>query len=420
MRRLGLAVVLMGCFGGGPTPRAGDDVTVAFAIPDTGDCWPSSYLGPIAFTGGSGAVALLPARNTGDPCGMSGSGSVSFVTFALDGDDANIVTSSSALGADTYTNSVGWAGDVPFFVYGRGDDGSGLEEQLGGGNRFVATPGIGVSDSPTNIVGDSSAVYFAIWDPGGISYDDPGFPFGASALSQDIGGGLVVIPAPFDGSGSFVVSITTGPGLCGGMPDCLTANSTTLFLMASGSASGEPSNGPFVIVQVPKSVDAQGSGTAATVFTAIPQNTVGDNLLGATGLAADDAHVAWALAADAGSGDIGCMVFAADADSGSSAQLLATKSFSCDGAAIDSSGVYFAITQPIQAEGGEGIAGLGVGRIGFDGTFSSIATHIPSVYADVSGPRRVYVVNDSLVMVDPHAVGVIPVTAFDGRDDIPR
>jgi hypothetical protein len=426
MRGTLVAIAAAGCFGGNSSTQGPSEATVVFALPDTGStCAPNTYVGDLAFSGGS-AIAVtsqdsLVCMQNGNNQGNQDA-PTSGVTFELAGGGSATFATQPVGGLAR----VAWLGDQPLMAYEGGSVGTdgGVVFQLGTGNPAPVTqPGgtplvLQSNAAPATIVSDGSGAWMAIWPQPIEPFDDSSFPDNQSAFNPSNGGspctggscnGLAI----FNLDGSIRTSfVTAEQWFCNSMPDCLAQSSTTVFGVVRGDGQ---STGMAQIVSFSK-----GSGSADADFQVV--NTVPNTgQSGPTGLGADDAHVVWVLSPDIGDGNaIGCSVFALDLASGSSGQILMTDAFSCDGAAVDGSAAYVAITRPVGTNGnGNTLSGLGIARIGFDQSFASISTGTPDT--TYGGPRRVYVLPGSpeqIVAVDPHAVGVIPASAFDGRVDI--
>jgi hypothetical protein len=422
-----LAIAVAGCFGGNSSNVGPSEATVVFALPDTGTtCAPNSYVGDVAFAGGSAVAVVSPDAQVCNQSGNNQDASTSFVTFQLDGPNTGSgVFATQPVGGIA---RVAWLGDQPMAAFAGGSVGTdgGVDFQLGAGSMMPVTqPGgttltVPGNAAPATIVSDGSGAWMAIWPQPLLPFDDASYPNGQDGFSpQNNNGGCSSNCngfAVFNTDGSIRTSfVSAEQWFCNEMPDCLAQNSTTVFGMVRGD---DQSTGMAQVVGFSK-----GSGNADADFQAFATIPNAGNS-GPTGLAADDAHVIWTLAPDVDQGAIGCAVFALDLNSGSNTQILMTDAFSCAGAAVDSSAAYVAITRPANNSdtgNGDTITGLGLARIGFDGTFASISTGTPD--EPYAGPRRVYVLPGSpeqIVAVDPHAVGLIAASAFDGRTDIPQ
>ena len=432
MERVVTIILVAGCFGGGSDPKPPGDATVAFSIADTGNCTTTGYLGDVSIQGNTGLVVVSPNANI---CNNNGGGNgqtlpTEFVQFDVGGSATTINTQSAGGLA-----RLAWAGTTPFMSWltNNNTGPSFVQAQFGtDAPEPLTLPSGGGQLTPADIVADGNGIWVAIGQVSTPQFDDTDFVnSGESAFngnSNNNGNGDAYGFALFNLEGSAAQAFnTTEQWFSNSMPDCLAQNTNDVYGMARGS-NGNGGNGlAYEIVQFPK---ATGSSDADfTVFAPSQQNNIGAQNVGPTGLAANDDFVVWTLAADLEDGQPACAVFASavpgegsQSQGGTPMTLLSTSSFSCAGAAVDGSAAYVAITKPDQDNnngGGTALSGLGIARLGFDGSYASIATDITGAAYD--GPRRVYVLPgppEQIVAVDPHAIGIIPASAFDGRQDI--
>jgi hypothetical protein len=423
MRRAVAIAVLAGCFGGGPIPLPPSEATVLFGIPDAGDCAQIGYVGDFAIQNDQMLVVVAP-----DAVICNGQPGQATIDQLAIGSAASPVTTVPSQGVQR----VAWAGDVPFIAYAP-QNGNTASYQLGdgtGSNTFQITipPNGGAPPNiPVGLVDDGSGLWMvtvAINDGGtqGAAFDDSEYP-NTSAFSNTSQGDGGLLHIDYAGLQSLAIQTDFGWQYAA-MPDCLAQNSTDLF-GATQDRVGSTGPTPTVtsIVQTPK---GSGAGTFSVVAT-IPNQ---GNSVGVVGIAADDQRVVWTVSTDPRALGGSCQVFQHDlSGSGSAADmLLSSDRFQCAGAATDGSDVYFAIVQSNDIGTGSGgnvnveLRGLGIGRVSLDGnmTYASIATQITGT--PYGGPRRVYIGSDgvSILAGDPHGIGQIQKSAFDGRDDLPR
>jgi hypothetical protein len=431
-------LLLVACFGNGPLPGKPSEATLVFAAPaptDSTRCTNSVYIGDVAFAGGTG-YTLTPIYVPSDCCSSGGcpepSLSLDLTTFeesgalpagmSVTGDPAGQVGPFGAVQPHVATNgaSVAW-------VYT--PDGS-MQLAIGPGQtRFSSVGG-----SPVGLFAPGGmTLYLAIANAsgGGMTggYIDPASPeFPCCTPSPSVASANDAIVQASLGNGMPTVLASNLSLYYDEMVDGLVGNASHAYFVTRGDVA------MGTAAQI-RSLTLAGNAIA-TVHTITFAET---NSAGATqcpsspgcpvpvGIATDtaDAHVAWVVANRASSMNNappvspGCWVFVQDVAT-ADVHVFASERFSCMGAAIDDTHLYFTIVHSEVEDCGGGctapLHGDGIGRITLDGqTFESIAL---GMHGFAAGPRRVYLDGDSLYAVDPLAIGKIAKTALDGKRDI--
>nr|HEX4312724.1 hypothetical protein [Kofleriaceae bacterium] len=406
MRGVALAVALAGCLGGGGTASGPTDATVLFAVVDqnlacntNGQGAHDSYLGGVAI---GSTLAFIATASDAFGCGNDAA-SQSLLEVSLAGGDPG--TSLGSIGPQPPQEAhVAAVGDTPVFAFAMANGGE-LQGQIGSAAAFGIQPPTGGMLYAADAVGDGSGAWIASW--GGFAmmqggFDDPGYPYDQQ-IFQPTGtaSGGTLLRVGVDGTAQAVASLPANQSwACATMPDCLASDGSG-GVLAIASETSQPGQGTLLALPA-----------GATAFTAIEAlTTLADG--GPMGFASDGAHAAWVLADEPNGGQPHCVVVARDLAAGSDTQLLESTAFSCAGAAVDATGAYVAITTYGHGDQGNVIDGLGIGRVEFaTGAFESIATGLSG---EGVGARRLYVVGDTIYVVDPHVLAAIPVAALAGQ-----
>ncbi|HEY3801134.1 MAG TPA: hypothetical protein VGL61_00950 [Kofleriaceae bacterium] len=406
-------LALAGCFGGGPVPSTGADAPLVFEVvpasADTACTGGSTYITSVAFGSDSGYALLYPYGPEDDGCNTNtpSNVAVSVMQFPIDGSrptgqmvgtagmsSTQIARPQIALGSNGPVSLFDTAGQPPTLelaVLGGSPQaltGSGQLGDLAGaaGNYALAV----ASQQPSDPM---SPIY-----PCCESDDMQSTP--AQLLQYTIAGTQVTATPPL-----MLTAIAAGE-----LPSAIAANSTAAFYIL-------PKQAGFGI----EAVTGSDTTELATISPTLGSTPVG--------LAADDAHLAWAFAQDATQTPLatGCQIWiVGDAPLGSANpvdSIFQSSSFSCMDLALDPNAVYFTIVDEEVDAGCDGctpnLHGVGIGRVDFTmHTFSSIAF---DVEAPASGPRRIYTTQsdpDDVFVADPLVIAKISKMAFAGRTDI--
>lgn len=415
MRTLPLLVLGLGaCFGEGPIPSNPTEATVLYGVPSSISECNGSYVGSVAIGPGTDAYVVAQPYKP-HQCGTSSSPvplSVEVFQKAakLDpvilGDAGNADESFAATLHAPRVSAVGvWAYEAT------GSDGRDL--------GIMVDPSLGLVQAstqrtfPAGIVTDSTSVFIAGWQTGGGRYgvDHPDYPCCGPVTPQNPDGGTNTLTTIPIGGGSPTTLPVAPKYACESMSECLAANTSSLFY----TEHAEPGH-VATITRFPK------TGTAAAEQALIGTvDATGVNKVAPVGLVASDSHVVWSVSADyelQRSDDPVppslCIITAHDLTTQVTTVLLSTTEFSCMHASLDTGFVYFAI---VSIAGGH-LHGDGIGRVSIaDQTFESLALGIEG---DSAGPRRVYVVDDLMYLVDPFAVASVKKSALDGKQDFAK
>jgi hypothetical protein len=405
------AIALAGCFGAGPVPAEPSDATIVFVAPtpDANNvCTTSTYVTSLAFGSNSGFAALYGYQpNNNDNCnsGTTPTVPVDILAFPLDGTspEGHVVAMAGMSNMQILPPLLtsGPSGVIAFFNTPGQPIGSPNAVSPGGSIQMLQSGG-GYIIGASSLAFATTNAFMGTSDP-----MNPQYPCCGGNNGNPQSPPASVVPFQLGGSGTIQLGTPAGEPLAfGELPSAIASNSASTFFVATGSGS-------FAIDQL-------ATGTTSTL-TSMPAA----NGFRPVGLVADDAHVAWALAQDAQTTPLmpGCQIgYANVGGSGGSNALFGGQDISCMGLAIDPQAVYFAIVESVTPADCGGcqpvLHGLGIGRVDFNGMFSSIAFDIANAS---SGPRRVFTTPDDpmdIFVLDPMVVVKIPKMAFAGRQDI--
>ncbi len=405
-----------GCFGDGPVPGLPEKATILYTVsPPTSACSVASYIGPAAIGPATdGYVLALPYFRDNRNCDNGGSqppqNPVNVQKFHT-----------AAPGAEALDPPFISDGLTPPRVSSRG---VWAYKEITPTNIIQVAPAVGTlpsnpgDQSPAGIVADDTSVYVASWSQtpdNKAEVNNPNYPCcGAFSLvaggGRTIGFGISKLPRAGGQSTLLPVSPLFA---CESMSECLVGNTSSLFYMAYV----EPAH-VATVTRFPKTGTSVGEAT--TIGTV--ENT-GPGKIVPVGLAADDAHVVWSasvayemVAPDDPQPQPLCVITAQDLATQATTVLLSTTEFSCMHASIAGGFVYFAIVSIAGAR--SHMHGDGVGRVSLtDQTFESLAL---GVGGDGAGPRRVYVVDHTMYLVDPFAVAAVETSTLDGTHDFAK
>jgi hypothetical protein len=409
-----LGLILGGCFGKGPLPSDPTGATVVFRVapaPPGKACTDSRYIGSVAIGPGSKGylTELMYVPHDGNCIGAPMPTDATAFSFATDG-----------------------AGDI---------HGTSITRPLGvSGGNGVERPRVAVD-------GTGNPVWFYYESPGGLAIDSSAS--GQISVDQPPNSSPLTVGVVADASDFYVGIQAMGEG---GHPDpdnptfpCCdprigSGNTGAIWRISADGATKTPLATPYLFSDVAEhgmvvtSSDVlylehangggPGIGAVAKDSSTMPRMMWGASQatgLLPVGLAADATDVVWTVSADFVN-DLNashCEVWMTSAamPMPPPGPLFKTDAFSCMDAAIDGTYVYFTMVHVEQSnEMSPPIHGDGIARVSLDsGQLEDVLFKMSGAGA---GPRRIYIDNDNLLVVDPLAIARIPKGALDGRQDV--
>ena len=415
MRTLPLFALGFGaCFGEGPIPSNPTEATVLYTAPSPSFECNGAYVGSVAIGPGTDAYVVAQPFTT-NQCGTSPPPvplSVEVFQKAAKLDPVILGDAGKADASFATTLHAPRVSAVGIWAYeATGSDGLDL--------GIMVDPSLGLVQAstqrtfPAGIITDATSVFVAGWQAGGGRYgvDHPDYPCCGPVGPQNPDGGANTLTTIPIGGGSPTPLPVAPTYACESMSECLAANTSSLFYMEHA----EPGH-VAKITRFPK------TGTAAAEQAMIGTvDAIGVNKVAPVGLVASDSHVVWSVSteyelqrSDDPVPPSLCIITAYDLTTEVTTVLLSTTEFSCMHASLDTGFVYFAIVSIV----GGHLHGDGIGRVAIaEQTFESLALGIEG---DSAGPRRVYVVDDSMYLVDPFTVVAVKKSALDGKQDFAR
>jgi hypothetical protein len=403
-----LALVLAGCFAGGPVPSTGSDAPIVFQSSLPSGC-NGTYITSLAFGSDSGYALIYPYGLETDGCDATtpSNVSVAVMQFLIDGSQP-LGQMAGAAGMSNMQIA------PPQITFGANGPVWAFETPGNPATIYVGSPGVSPqqlgSDQTGDLVGAAGDYIAAASGHQPIDPMSPNYPCCTSGNQQNSVGTLTQYT--IEGTQVSVMPPATLPAIMlGELPSAIAANSSAVFYV-------EPKQPGIGIEAL--------SGGATTELATISQTLP----TGSTpvGLAADDQHVAWALAQDATQTPLamGCQIWFVDdnplSSTGTVTSLFSSSNLSCMSLAIDPNAVYFTIVDEV-ADNNNGsqpyLHGVGIGRVDFAmHMFSSIAFDVAAL---ASGPRRIFTTQsdpNDVFVVDPLVVAKISKMSFAGRTDI--
>lgn len=200
--------------------------------------------------------------------------------------------------------------------------------------------------------------------------------------------------------------------ICDQPKSCLVQNSTSVFYLAYSKLRS-------YVGSLPK---ANPTGPESVIDEIVTNTETAES-----GLAADDAHVAWSTSTlfdrlpTTGTGG-SCRIFwRAASGAGTTETLLDTREFGCRDLELDGDSLYFVIVS-LRRFGKSAfpryLHGEGIGRITVSGGSITVETLDLGITGAAAGPRRVFVRGEDLYFIDPMVVVRIAKSELDGRLDI--
>lgn len=406
-----------GCFGVGPVPSEPSEATIVYTIDNellgTG-CGASRYIGSVAIgafdEGYLVTLPYLPQTNCDNGGGQPPQEPVSVETFQTAQKGVEV------LGEAGVSDGIGpprvaAAGMSGLWAY--------LEQSTG---AFVIAPSVAeVSPNspgatiPAGIVADSESIFVAGMGSfgGKAEVNNPNYPCCGPAGEGGGNGSLIRIPV---GETNSPTILPLAPFFaCDSMSECLVANTSSLFYAER--------IGPDFRAQITRFPKAGTSADEAVLIASIDSGSSNTGQITPVGLAANDTHVVWSASVeyelqgpDSPLPPPFCSVSSHDLATGESAVLLSTTAFSCMHVSLDADYAYFTIVEI--AREFQDLRGVGIGRVSLrDQEFESLAHGIQD---RSGGPRRVYVVEDSMYLVDAYAIARIETSALEGRHDFSK
>jgi hypothetical protein len=405
----GAGVIVAGCFGEGPTPADPVGAQILFHAkkdPAQSDC-DSMYIGAVAFGDGPDgfAVTLPYALQNMSNCSAPTRRTIVVQSFGKNGDAGHFPRAGDpeprAGNSDggTVWPLLAAAGDGPTWAF--------VNETVQPREGRVEPGEVPIVDtnnriSPAGLHADATATYLAVTvDNGSVgqTVNHPQYPCcGNFPVQQRPPGRITRI----QGTSVIDLTIDRTPWLwTETSADTLVGNSTSLVYLDHADTLDDTE-----VRIIPKA-----GGPAVNLDVSIEAPMV------PVGLAADDAHVAIAVSRDYRNTDPStklCAIRLHDLVQGPQPKtLLNTSAFSCMGAALDTTHVYFAIVSV--GDDRQDMRGIGIGRIQIsDRTFEGLELGIEGRSA---GPRRIYLDGESMYVVDPYVIAKISKHALDGRRD---
>jgi hypothetical protein len=408
--RAAFLVALAGCFGAGPDITAPSEATILLALEpprlDGDSCELGSYLGNVAI-GASEAYAVTLAYQPS--CSGGGGAFDASIPSRL------LAFSKTAAGAPRELGTAGdtadAAGQRPRIAALPGGA-LWLYQAAGNGGRLTieSTDGSvgGTIESPFgfnsagSIAFDAGHAYVAAWQP-------PGGPtIGTDPRYPCCGGGngpmapSAVLQLSLEPTAT-VAQLGMPTVACELVEDCLVVGADALFYFVHAIPAG---------------------GTLVTQPKAnVAPTTVADLGDAPAGLVADAAHVAWSTSIDyarTSNADLRrCSIFVAPTTPPFEPRtLLETSVFSCLDLALDGDALYFTIVELRSSDPADVVENVGIGRISI--ATGELETLALGIRGPESGPRRIFVDGDGLIVVAPLIVARYPKTALDGRHDLAR
>ncbi|HEY1810847.1 MAG TPA: hypothetical protein VGG74_00735 [Kofleriaceae bacterium] len=413
MRPSLVVLALAGCFGGGPVPSTGADAPLVFEVvpasAGTACTGGSTYITSVAFGSDSGYALVYPYGPEDQGCSVTtpSNVAVSVMQFPIDGSHltGQMVGTAGMSNAQAARPQLALGSNGPVSLFDTTGQPPTLDLALLGGSPQPLT-GSGQLGDLAGAAGDYAATV-ANQQP-----TDPMNPLYPCCVS----GGQQSSPGQLLQYAIAGTQVTATPPLmltgivAGELPSAIAANSTAAFYITTKPTGF--------------GIEAVSGSDTTDVVTISP--TLGSTPVG---LAADDAHVAWAFAQDATQTPLakGCQIWiVGDAPLGSTNtvdSIFQSSKLSCMDLVLDPNAVYFTIVDEDVESGCDGctpgLHGVGIGRVDFTmHTFSSIAF---DVEAPSSGPRRIYTAQsdpNDVFVADPFVIAKISKMAFAGRTDI--
>jgi hypothetical protein len=416
-------VAVSACKGATPTKPSG--VTFAYVAPSnsgSGQCnGNNAYIGDVALDpqGSNGYAAILPYLPSSCNNGGGGNGPVGSMyieSFALDGSTPAGMNMMPIGSAQTQTDEdfvprVAATNSGPVWIAG----------QMQGGDLLYGPP-------PTGIVfntqpGALNPVAIMVLDPLGVvavggsgqnqsgiaDIDSPEFPCcGGSGMREPV---LASIGPVAAGSGSGDITVSTGASIdvVQSLEKNRVVSDGSNFYYLSIDSSNSSS---YDIMEV--QLDTASPPTKLATIGAHFANPIPAGLA----LAGNDLVVSLApnVFANNQSGE-GCALWHYDMTTMQAAEVLETTNFTCLDTALDGE-LYFVIADAENnCTGCSGqLRGIGVGRVAL--TSSTPNTLLLGIDVSDPGPRRVYLANGNMYVVDPFVVASISEDALDGAEDV--
>jgi len=430
MRNRLLSISILGstaaCFGSGPAPVP-SQATVMLVAPSVmqgGDvCNDSRYISSVAYSPTAGYALFEPYTPPNGNCNGTGmiNASLSVVQFDLDG--GLIMGTNVGPAGTSQQQSPPPIGANPNGVYWM--TGNSVYTNASMGNIDLNGGSGGPSNfQPIAIVPGAANLFMLGYSQSGGFYEEPWNPqwpcCGLSNNNNMNQATLISVPLPLPASPIFptVLAPQVTP-YCDELKHCAVGNGLAVYYMEHSNNSGS-----IAAISSYSKVDSTIS-TVNTISNALSPSAI------PVGLAATNQHIAWAVA-NSGVNLVnhqiqpGCWIYAQSTSDPPNGEALRFQSgkFSCLDVAVDDTYAYFAIVKSDEPGNCDGdctqpIKGIGLGRVSLEGemTFDSLSF---SMAGSFSGPRRVSVSADGawLHVADPTALAKIPITAFDGKQDI--
>lgn len=404
-----------GCFGVGPVPGEPTEATIVYTIDNellgTG-CGTSRYIGSVAIGAfDEGYLVTLPYVPQIN-CGGNGGAlppqvPVSVEKFQTASKGVEVL-GEAGISDGIEPPRVAAAGMSGLWAY--------LDPQTG---AFVVAPSVAefspVSPGPTTpagIVADSASIFIAGWSSqdGKAEVNNPNFPCCGPANEGRATGSLTRLPVGETNSTTLPVAPIYA---CESMSECLVANTSSLFYAERVE--------PDFRAQITRFPKAGTSADEAVMIASIDSGNTGH--ITPVGLAANDAHVIWSASVEYELQGPGttlppplCIIGSHDLETGETSVLLSTTAFSCMHASLDAEYAYFTIMDI--DESFQDLRGVGIGRVSLTNQdFESLAH---GIQGRSGGPRRVYVVEDSMYLVDAYAIARIKTSALEGQHDFSK
>lgn len=417
MRALPILVLLTGCFGSGPVPLGPSTATVVMQLPVTTACNSAQYIDDVALGPDLGIAIATPyqGNDSGNCGGQQPDRPVDVYGFniSLGRDHSKIVGQAGMSHGDKHPHACA----AEYWAYADPSNNQNLLVNDGTSAMLQLANPMGTVD-PAGFASDATAAYLEGWvaNGGGDSgIANPDFPPCDNCGGTQTTSGASFTQFVFNG-GTSQLPITLPSGdepACEEVEDCLVDAGGMLWFVTRNLGEGAGRVWSF---------PAASTGTLAH----LPAISLAGNRT-FTGLAADATHVVWSLGPDftqVHASENDCEIYANDLATGTTTMLLQTSKFSCAGIALDpaTEDVYFAAVHVLVTDTGNNgnnyaLHGDAVGRVSIaDQTVETLALGFAG---KATGPRRVLVDGSDLYLVDPLAVGRMPLTELDGKLDLP-
>ena len=396
------AAVFTACFGAGPLPTPPTSATAVFSISptltDNTNC-ASYYIGDVALGSDAGYAIAIPYK----PQSCGGGGSLGqnlpqpVFRFGKTGDVTMIGSAGTSTGNSEPKIAATGSGAVWAYALSTGNT-----IQIDPGAMLISIPQSGgPTVGPATLIAATDALYLAAApSQTQIPPNDPSYP----CCNSMQGGGN---PGAIQAIATAPAFATITPILaCTAANRCLAVNTDNVYYFDQPTGS----------IGMTSAVEQT---TKAGATTTIGQIGMTSTITSPVGIAADETAAVWAASvnyANTSSTPLrGCVISKYDVG-GSTTALFTTTRFSCMDIALDGTHIYFAIVSVIGSDSNsQYMRGDGVGRV--DRTTGALESLDLGIISPESGPRRVYVDDTDLYLVDPVVIGKIAKTALDGRHD---